>query len=46
MQLSADAAYAGYYQLSLVLPLPDTFEAFLDQYLQPFLKRFPETAST
>jgi hypothetical protein len=49
----ADAAYAGYHQLSLVRPLPDTFEATLDQYpqlleygryhhnLQPFLRRFP-----
>ena len=49
----ADAAYAGYCQLRLVRPLPDTFESFLDEYpqlleyglyhrnLQPFLKRFP-----
>jgi len=49
----ADTAYSGYYQLSLVQPLPDTFEEFLDEYpelleygryhdnLQPFLKRFP-----
>src|SRR5688572_28933150 len=48
-----DAAYAGYYQLSSVQPLPDTFEDFLDRYpqlleygryhhnLQPFLELFP-----
>lgn len=48
-----DAAYAGYFQLSRVQPLPDTFEGFLDSYpqlleygryhhnLQPFLKLFP-----
>ena len=48
-----DAAYAGYYQLSRVQPLPDTFEEMLERYpqmleygryhhnLQPFLKLFP-----
>jgi hypothetical protein len=48
-----DAAYAGYYQLSRVQPLPDVFEDFLAAYpqlleygryhrnLQPFLKLFP-----
>lgn len=48
-----DAAYAGYFQLSRVQPLPDRFEDFLASYpqlseygryhhnLQPFLKLFP-----
>jgi hypothetical protein len=48
-----DTAYAGYYQLSRVQPLPDTFEEALARYpqlleygryhhnLQPFLKLFP-----
>jgi hypothetical protein len=48
-----DAAYAGYFELSRVQPLPDTLEAALARYpqlldyyryhhnLQPFLKRFP-----
>jgi len=48
-----DAAYAGYFQLSRVQPLPDVFEDFLARYpqlleygryhhnLQPFLKLFP-----
>lgn len=48
-----DAAYAGYYQLSRVQPLPETFDKFLETYpqlleygryhhnLQPFLKLFP-----
>lgn len=48
-----DASYAGYFQLSRVQPLPDTFEEFLAAYpqlleygryhhnLQPFLKVFP-----
>jgi hypothetical protein len=49
----ADTAYAGYFQLSRVQPLPDTVEEFLARYpalleygryyhnLQPFLKLFP-----
>jgi hypothetical protein len=49
----ADAAYAGYHQVSLVRLVPETFEVFLDQHpemlaygryhtnLQPFLERFP-----
>jgi len=48
-----DAAYAGYYQLSRVQPLPDTVEEALARYpqlieyycyhrnLQPFLRLFP-----
>lgn len=48
-----DAGYAGYYQLSRVQPLPDSFEESLERYpqflqygcyhqnLQPFLKLFP-----
>ena len=48
-----DTAYAGYYQLSRVQPLPSTFEEFVARYpqlkeygryhdnLQPFLKLFP-----
>ena len=48
-----DTAYAGYFELSLFQPLPDTFEKALDRYpqmleyclffrnLQPFLERFP-----
>jgi sulfotransferase family protein len=48
-----EGAYSGYFQLSRVQPLPDTFDEFLDTYpqlqeygryhhnLQPFLKLFP-----